>query len=121
MKVKINTKEKFNVLVIEEPNLSANMTEDVKQMLLSFLNNKIKNVVLNFGLIKTIDEKSAKNIFEIQQMFYDQNASFVICNLQQPVEEFLNKLALPDLLNVTKTESEAWDIVQMEEIEREFI
>jgi len=28
---------------------------------------------------------------------------------------------LLDLLNVTPTESEAWDIVQMEEIEREML
>jgi len=28
---------------------------------------------------------------------------------------------LPDVLNITPTESEAWDIVQMDEIERELM
>jgi hypothetical protein len=35
------------------------------------------------------------------------------------VEEFLDKIEVLDLLNYTPTETEAWDIVQMEEIERE--
>jgi len=37
------------------------------------------------------------------------------------VEDFLDKNELLELMNVTPTQSEAWDIVQMEEIEREFL
>ncbi|MBV9987335.1 MAG: hypothetical protein JO301_06630 [Chitinophagaceae bacterium] len=57
----------------------------------------------------------------MQQSFYENNASFVICCMQQPVEEAFARLDLLDLLNTTPTESEAWDIVQMEEIERELL
>jgi len=45
----------------------------------------------------------------------------VICEVQKPVEEFLDKNELLELMNVTPTESEAWDIVQMEDIERELL
>jgi hypothetical protein len=45
----------------------------------------------------------------------------VICELQKPVEDFLDKVELIELMNVTPTESEAWDIVQMEDIERELL
>jgi hypothetical protein len=41
--------------------------------------------------------------------------------MQKPVEEFFDQLELLDVLNFTPTESEAWDIVQMEEIERELL
>jgi hypothetical protein len=41
--------------------------------------------------------------------------------LQPAVEEKLDQLELLEILNVTPTESEAWDIVQMEEIERELL
>jgi anti-anti-sigma factor len=121
MKVKIDTKEKFNVLVIEEANLSANMTEELKELLLSFLNNENKNVILKLGMVETIDDPSAKKILDIQQTFYDNKASFVICEMKKEVEDFLDKQEFLDLLNITPTESEAWDIVQMEEIEREFL
>ncbi|MEL4411465.1 hypothetical protein, partial [Shewanella algae] len=53
--------------------------------------------------------------------FYDANASFVICELKPAVEDNLEQWELLDILNVTPTESEAWDIVQMEEIERELL
>jgi len=45
----------------------------------------------------------------------------VICELQPPVEEFLDKGQLLEMMNMTPTESEAWDIIQMEEIERELL
>ena len=54
-----------------------------------------------------------------QQLFYDQQCSFVICELKPEVESFFDQKDMLDLINYTATESEAWDIVQMEEIERE--
>ena len=65
-------------------------------------------------------KKPKKILQKFQQKFYENNASFVICELQKPVEKFLEEKELLDLMNITPTESEAWDIVQMEEIEREF-
>ena len=121
MKVKIDTKEKFHVISIEEPILSANMTEEIRQMLLPYLNEEIKNVILKFGTVESIDEQSAKTIFETQQTFYDKAASFVICELNKSVEDVFDNQELLDIINFTPTESEAWDIVQMEEIEREFL
>ena|SRR5665647_2032576 len=121
MKVKIDTKEKFHVITPEDAILSANMTEDLNQKLLPFLKNDIKNVVLNLGEVVEVDKDAAESILNLQQAFYDDNASFVICEMQKPVEEYFDKLELLEILNVTPTESEAWDIVQMEEIEREFL
>ena len=121
MKVKIDTKEKFDVLSPEEPVLSANMTEDLKQMLLPYLEKEVKNIVLKLALVEEVDKVIADTIFTLQQTFYDAGASFVICEMQKPVQEFFEQLELMETLNVTPTESEAWDIVQMEEIEREFL
>ena len=121
MKVKIDTKEKFHVIGIEEPVLYANMTENMKDMLLSFLNNDIKNVVLKMDEVTGIEDPAAESLLNIQQAFYDNNASFVICELQKTVQEKLETLELIEDMNVTPTESEAWDIIQMEEIERELL
>ena len=121
MKVKIDTKEKFHVITPEDTILSANMTEELKQKLLPLLTTQIKNVVLKLGEVVEVDNDSAEAILNLQQEFYDNNASLVICEMQKPVEEYFDKLELLEVLNVTPTESEAWDIVQMEEIEREFL
>jgi anti-anti-sigma factor len=121
MQVKTDTKEKFHAISVIEPTLSATMTDELGECLLPYLQNDVKNLVLILKDVASIDVGLAEKLVYIQQKFYENSASFVICELQKPVEEFLDKNELLELMNVTPTESEAWDIVQMEEIEREFL
>jgi anti-anti-sigma factor len=121
MQVKIDTKERFHAITLPGDSLSATMTEELDQCLLPYLQNDVKNVVLILKDIKSIDNAAAEKLVSIQQFFYENNASFVICELQKPVEKFLDENELLELMNVTPTESEAWDIVQMEDIERELL
>ena len=119
MQVKIDTKEKFHAITLPGPSLSASMTEEIGACLLPYLQNDVKNLVLILKDIQTLDKAAAEKPVSVQQKFYESNASFVICELQKPVEEFLDHHELLEMMNVTPTQSEAWDIVQMEEIERE--
>jgi len=121
MEVKIDTKEKFHAITVPGPTLSASMTEELASCLLPYLQNDVKNVVLILKDIETIDNAAGENLVEIQQSFYENNASFVICEMQPGVEQFLDHIELLELMNVTPSQSEAWDIVQMEEIERELL
>lgn len=119
MKVKIDTKEKFHVLDLQEPVLTANMTAELSRELLQYVQKDIRNVVLNLAGVKETDEMAARCLAGIQQRYYDNNASFVICGMSPTVERFLDSIGLLEIMNVVPTQSEAWDIVQMEEIERE--
>ena|SRR5215831_798736 len=121
MKVKIDTSEKFHAITLKEPVLSANMTGEMDACLLPYLQNDVKNIVLNLQDIQMIDDAAGEHLVKLQQSFYEQNASFVVCCLQPSVEAALDKADLLELMNITPTESEAWDIVQMEEIERELL
>ncbi len=115
MKVKIDTREKFHVITFEEAELSANMSANLHELLSSFLQKQPKNVVLNFKDTTRIEPEFLEALVQLQSLFYEQSASFVLCEL--PVSAKSNEWT--DTLNITPTESEAWDIVQMEEIERE--
>ena len=121
MQVKIDTREKFHAITILEPVLAANMTEELEQCLLPLLEKDVKNVVLILKDIQTVDEAAAEALVRIQQAFYDNGNSFVICELTPAVEQSLEDNSLLEFMNVTPTESEAWDIVQMEEVERELL
>jgi anti-anti-sigma factor len=121
MLFKTDTKEKFHVITVQESHLSATMTDELEKSLLSFLEKNLKNVVLNLKDIQTIDDAAAEKIVHIQQNFYQNNVSFVVCEMQNAVKENFERSGLLERMNVTPTESEAWDIVQMEEIEREFL
>jgi len=68
MKVKIDTKEKFHVISPEEPVLSANMTEELEQKLLSFTENEIKNVILKLSMVEQIDQKIAASCLRPERL-----------------------------------------------------
>ncbi len=121
MEVKTDTKEKFTVMRVETPQLSANMAADLNRQLLELLKGTPNNVVLNLSGVKSINEEAAESLVRTQQKFYENNASMVMCELNSDVEDFLDSKDLLELINVTPTESEAADIVQMEEIERELL
>ena len=121
MEVKIDTKEKFTVVTPIETNNSANIAAILIPICKKLLHEPIKNLVLNMELVNTIDQELAKQLMELQEQFYENSASFVICNLTNTANEQLAKFEIDEILNITPTESEAWDIVQMEEIERELL
>ena len=121
MNVKTDTKEKFHAITVNDLVLSATMTDEMGECLLPYLQNEVKNLVLILKNVTELDTVAAEKLVYIQQKFYENSASFVICELQQGVEDFLDNNNLLELMNVTPTESEAWDIVQMEEIERELM
>ena len=119
MNVKTDTKEKFHVITVAETSLSASMTDEMADYLLSYLQNDVKNLVLVMSGVESVDLPAAEKLATVQQKFYEAGSSFVICELRQPVEDFLDQQELLEMMNVTPTQSEAWDIVQMEEMERE--
>jgi anti-anti-sigma factor len=119
MQVKIDTREKFHAITIIEPVLAANMTEDLEKDLMPLLKSEVRNVVLVLKDIPEVEDAAAECLVKIQQAFYDNSASFVICELSPGVEKSLEDNGLLELMNVTPTESEASDIVYLEEVERE--
>jgi anti-anti-sigma factor len=121
MNVKIDTKEKFNVITPVIKEIPANLTEELEKLLNVYLAKEVPHLVLNMKEVQELSRQAAEKIAGIQQQFYENNASFVICELSEPVEQQLEKWELLEFMNVTPTESEAWDIVQMEEVERELL
>ncbi len=121
MQVKTNTKERFHVITVTDPTLTADMAAELTDLLLAYLQNDVKNLILNLKELQSLDEIAAERLVKLQQNFYEKNSSFVICELQKQVEEFLDNVNLLEVMNTTPTESEAMDIVQMEEIERDLL
>ena len=121
MNFKIDTKEKFTIITLLQPHLSDNLTAELNQTATNCLQSDIKNVVLSLKNVVSLDEAAATNLKSLQQSFYESNTSFVICEIQTAVLEKLEEMDLLEIMNVTPSESEAWDIVQMEEMERELL
>ena len=127
MRIKIDTKERFQVITLLEANLTARMAEELQEKLLTGLGNDkapdggFTHTVLSLSEVQTVENSAAPILVVIQNQFYEKGYSFVSCCMQKAVEDQFNKLELLELMNITPTESEAWDILQMEEIERELL
>lgn len=121
MNVKIDTKEKFTVITPEDTQLSANMTAELQNLLLAYLQKDIPHIILNLTRVQNTERLVIEALIAIQQTFVENNSSFVVCNIQESVKKWMAENILLEKFNHTPTESEAWDIIQMEEIERELL
>ena len=127
MPFKFESKERFHVITVEEPELTASLSESLFNSAHKILHPEapretaIRNLILDLSPVQRIELPAAEKLIELQAAFYETGASFVVCCLQAGVQQTFELADLLDLLNCTPTESEAWDIVQMEEIERELL
>ena len=121
MHYKIDTKEKFAVLSLLDPSLSSNLVPELTDLIKNLGLTSPKNLVLNLGAVKDWDLSIMALLAQHQEIFYDNNTSFVLCSLSDDLQNALDATEFGEVMNLTPTESEAWDIVQMEEIERELL
>jgi anti-anti-sigma regulatory factor len=120
MEVKIDTKEKFTVFTPGPALLNDNVTGTLVPQIKECLQKENRNVILNLQHVTAAAPGFIDTLVKLREEFYNNNASFVTCCVQKPLLDELQAQELEDYLNIAPTESEAWDIVQMEEIEREF-
>jgi anti-anti-sigma factor len=121
MQYKTDLKEKFTVLTILENKLSSNLVPELAQILAKIGAEAPRNLVMNLGEVVSWDLPVIEQLAEAQGSFYENNTSFVICCLSDSLQDSLDLTDFAEIMNITPTESEAWDILQMEEIERELL
>lgn len=121
MNVKIDTKEKFAVVTPKLTKLTAIMAEELEFVFKNLLNDSTKHVILNFENVATIDKVASLTIAKMQQLYYESNRSFVLCKVNNYILDSFRDWELYKILNITPSESEAWDMIHMEEIERELL
>ena len=121
MNFKIDTKEKFTVITPEIDCLDANIAGELWKTATMCLAEPPRNVIVNLREVKKADSDAVNDLARLQQHFYENEASFVLCEVAKELMPLFESEDLPDVLNITPSESEAWDILQMEEIERDFL
>jgi anti-anti-sigma factor len=119
MLFKIDTREKFYVIKIEEIDLSANLADDFTELLTNCLDTMPKNSIINLNKVDTISTEIIQQLVSFQEFSVENNISLVFCELTKGVKSILSNQDLLDIIHTTPTESEAVDMIYMEEMERE--
>ena len=121
MPFKIDTKEKFTVITPLDSPDTAKLTASLSTLLSSRLTESNPHTIINLVHLNQVDADFFQLLIKMHERFYQENYSFVICHANASLMSCAPDQETIELLNITPTESEAWDIVQMEEIEREFM
>jgi anti-anti-sigma regulatory factor len=119
MLFKIDTREKFYVIKIEENDLSANLADDFTELLTNCLDTMPKNSIINLNKVDTISTEIIQQLVAFQEFSLENNISLVFCELTKDIKSILSNQDLLDIIHTTPTESEAIDMIYMEEMERE--
>lgn len=117
---KISTKEKFHVIAVQNPALTANMAVELQDKLYEYLDISPCNVILVLTQVEKVDLPVLLMLSELKTLYYENNTSFVVCCANAFIHNLIQSEALDEAINYVPTESEAYDIVQMDEIERDF-
>ena len=119
MIIKIDTKEIFYVISILDSEMTANMSAPLLELITKQQEEEVKSLILQLEKVTVMDEGFASTLIALKDALYKKNKSFVICNLRENIKQNLVEWGILETINYTPTESEAWDIIQMEEIVRE--
>jgi anti-anti-sigma factor len=119
MNFKIDTKEIFYVISLNEEKLTANMAEELISFVAEKQKTENKSLVISLQNVTEIEDDAFEAIIKLHENTYQGKKSLVLCELSLELKKTFEQKGLSEKINITPTESEAWDIVQMEEIERE--
>ncbi len=118
MQFKIDTKEKIVLIRLEEKTLDAKMSDTFVSTLSAAGGLEEKNLILDLHSLESADDAGLKAIFTVYARQYDRGLSAAVARLNSTLTQQLTA-AYPEMLNVVPTESEAIDMVMMEDLERE--
>jgi anti-anti-sigma factor len=119
MKFKIDTKETFYVIYLNTSEFTAKLAEELLTEVTKSQLVMTKSLVLNLEKVTEIEKDAIKALDSLYEETVANKKSFVLCCMAPTIKESFSTANLLEKINHTPTESEAWDIVQMEEIERE--
>ncbi|MGX5817633.1 hypothetical protein ACWKWU_05525 [Chitinophaga lutea] len=118
MQFKIDTKEKLVIFRLEEASLNAKMAAELEQVIAEIDELEEKNLLLDLHSVQSADEAGLKAIFTVYTRQYERERSAAVFGLPKDLSRELGD-QYPEMLNIVPTESEAIDMVMMEDFERE--
>lgn len=119
MKFEIENKEKVSVVRTKVEKLDSLVAPELKSEFVVVNKNGGKNIVLNMADTRYCDSSGLSAILVANRLCRDEGGSFVLCGLQDTVQKLITISQLDSVLKITPTESEAIDLVYMDEVERD--
>ena len=118
MKYKIEKKERYVILNLEEDNLNSIIAPDLKSELVLLSNGGVPNLVLDLSNVKYVDSSGLSAILTAHRL-WKSLGSFVLTGIKHDaVRKLIEISRLDSVLNIIPTLEESRDYIMIEDIER---
>lgn len=119
MKFKIDKKDRYTVLILEEDNLNTLLAPELKSQFVIMRNEGVQNLILDLSTVKFVDYSGLSAILTANRL-WGGDGTFVLTGVEHTaVKKLIEISRVNTVLTILPTLSESIDFVMMEEIERE--
>ena len=119
MKFKIDKKDRYTVLKLEEDNLNTMLAPELKSQFVIMRNEGVQNLILDLSAVKFVDSSGLSAILTANRLWGGEG-TFVLTGVEHvAVKKLIEISRVNTVLTILPTLSESIDYVMMEEIERE--
>ncbi|MEZ5014057.1 MAG: STAS domain-containing protein [Chitinophagales bacterium] len=119
MKFTVDKKERYCIFTLDEPRLDSIISANLKSELVILNQEGFRNIICNLSMVNFIDSSGLSALLIGNRLCKESKGTFVLSGCTESTLKLIKISQLDTILNVAPTESEASDLILMEEIERE--
>ena len=119
MKYSLNKEEKYTVFHLDEENLNSILAPNLKSEFIFCKNEGVKNLIFDMSSVKYVDSSGLSSILTANRLWKDDGLFIVTGIVHGAVKKLIEISRLESILTIIPTLQEAFDYVEMEEIQNE--
>lgn len=119
MKYSLNKEDKYTVFHLDEENLNSILAPNLKSEFIFCKNEGVKNLIFDMSAVKYVDSSGLSSILTANRLWKDDGLFIVTGIVHGPVKKLIEISRLESILTIIPTLQEAFDYVEMEEIQNE--
>ncbi len=119
MNFTIDSKDKYTLVTANVDKLDTTCAPELKSELVYLNKTGVRNIIINMGRTRYCDSSGLSSLLVANRLCKGVNGSLVICALQEPVMKLVQISQLESVLSITPTETEAIDLLYMEEMAKD--
>lgn len=114
----IDRNDRYSLIRMQCEKLDSNVSPSLKSELVVLNADGVRNIIIDLSDSRYCDSSGLSAILVANRLCKNANGSFIITGLQDPVMKLISISQLDSILTISKTLTEAIDMLVEEEVER---
>ncbi len=119
MEYSIKKDEKYIIIGLKIEKLDSTLSADLKADFVKYNHEGFKNMILDLTETKYIDSSGLSAILVANRLCKNDKGTFVLSNVGDHINKLIAISQLQSVLEITKTNQEAVDLIFMNELEND--